>query len=325
VVLVEEPTLPKRLSKRQLNVYATKESSEDSVVLPSSNAVAKRKKVGGDFFGQMAFAVSYVNHEQEKNIVTKLIMDHGGQILQEGFDCLFDVISKARAHDGDDDTELALSTTANSIGFTALIADEHSRKAKYMQALALGLPCISGHWILSCVNKGSIVNWSPYLLCAGQSSVLGNAHRSRILKPYIATEASLSDTFAGREKLLDGKSVLMVMGKGKFDKRKAYVFLTRALAPARIGQVVDLLEARKKLREAEADGESWDLLYVDSHEEAAASVVFGLAGTSGSGGTRKRKRGSTAADNAEPLPKRVRVISDEIMVQSLILGQLIEE
>jgi hypothetical protein len=323
--LDEEPTLPKRSSKRQSTGYSTKESSEDPLTLPSTSAVSRGKKVRGGLFSQMAFAVSYVNNEQEKNNVTRFILDHGGQILQEGFDCLFDVTSKSRAHDEEEDPNLALCTTAKSIGFTALIADEHSRRAKYMQALALGLPCISGRWISSCVAKGSVVDWSPYLLCAGQSSFLGNAHRSRNLQPYSAIDASLGDTFNGRDKLLDGKSVLIVMGKGKADKRKAYVFLTRALGPARLGHVVDLSEARKRLCEAEAKGEHWDLLYVDSHEEAAESVVFESTETSSGGGSRKRNRGSTAAaEDTRPPPTRIRVISDEIMVQSLILGQLIE-
>jgi hypothetical protein len=115
------------------------------------------------------------------------------------------------------------------------------------------------------------------------------------------------------------------MGKGKADKRKAYVFLTRALGPARLGQAVDLSEARKRLCEAEAKGEHWDFLYVDSHEEVADSVLFEPTATSSGGRSRKRKRGLTAAaEDTQPPSTRIRVISDEIMVQSLILGQLIE-
>ncbi len=195
-----------------------------------------------------------------------------------------------------------------------------------MQALALGLPCISGRWVLACVTKGAILDWSPYLLCAGQSSVLGNAIRSRTLQPYSATDATLETTLESRDKLLHGKSVLMVTGRGKIeDKRKAHVFLTRALGPDRVGQVVDLSEARKKLKFFESEGQTWDFLYVDSQEEAAAAAVFGST-TKLSSASGKRKRGPPSAeDRATPSPKRIRVISDETMIQSLILGQLLED
>jgi hypothetical protein len=181
----------------------------------------------------MAFAVSYVKQEEEKGVVMRLIKERGGQILLDGFDSLFDLKQGIHVTDGDND--LTISPAAMRVGFTALIADEHSRRAKYMQALALGLPCISGRWISTCVSKGEVVSWAPYLLCAGQSSFLGNAIRSRTLHPYSAIDVNFPDTFANRHKLLDGKSILLVIGKGRGaeEKRKAYVFLTRALGPTR--------------------------------------------------------------------------------------------
>jgi hypothetical protein len=313
-----------RSSKRQSAARITKEGSEDPLALPGpSTAQIARMQPTEGLFAKMAFAVSYVKREREKDDVTKLIVDNGGQILQDGFEELFEA-SNSRPQESD--AGLSLSAMYKPLGFSALIADEHSRKAKYMQALALGLPCISGHWILACVAKSAILDWSPYLLCAGQSSFLGNAIKSRTLQPYSAAESTLETTLEGRDKLLNGKSVLMVTGRGKSeDRRKAYVFLTRALGPGRVGQVVGLPEAQKKLIASESEGQTWDLLYVDTQEETAATIVFGSA-TNSSGASRKRKRGPTVAeDSATPLPKRIRVISDETMIQSLILGQLLED
>jgi len=275
----------------------------------------------------MAFAVSYIKREQEKAVATRLINEYGGKILNDGFEALFEPgpASKPRAQSEASDSDLALSPFAKGFSFTALIADEHSRKAKYMQALALGLPCLSGRWISACVDRGKIVDWLPYLLCAGQSSFLGNAFRSRTLLPYSAADASFPETFASREKILNGKSILVVDGKGKAakEKRKAYVFLTRALGPARLEQVSDFEHARRKLLDAE--GGEFDLLYVDTNEKGAESTVFGSTLFS-SGGSKKRKRGPTAVDEAPtPAPKKIRIISDEVVIQSLILGQLLEE
>jgi hypothetical protein len=307
----EETPVLTRSSKR--NPTVTREDSADPLALPIlSTHSGGRAKKSAALFTKMAFAVSYVNHEQDRDKVTKLILDNGGRILQDGFDTLFDVA----------ETDLALSSTANTLGFTALIADEHSRKAKYMQALALGLPCISGHWITACVSKTTIVDWSPYLLCAGQSSLLG-AHMSRCLQPYPADDATLLDTFAARQKLLDGKSVLLVAGRS--EKRKPYVFLTRVLGPGRFEQVADNVAARKKLAESEAEGQQWDILYVESNIDNAEAVVFGSATTS-SGSSKKRKRGPAAAEeDPSPVPKKIRMINDETMIQSLIVGHLLEE
>lgn len=320
----DEPTVT-RSSKRQSIAQGTRESSNDPIALPTTalNATCRARKSTG-LFHNMAFAVSYVKQDKEKSQVSDLINQQGGRILEQGFDALFETapLSGSKTQVGDEEAELVLSATTKSLGFAALIADEHSRKAKYMQALALSLPCISGRWISTCVAKGEVVDWTPYLLCAGQSLFLGNAIRSRTLTPYSATDATFSETFASREKLLDGKSVLLVTGKGQAeDKRKAYVFLTRVLGPARLCQVVDIESARKKLSE----DDSWDLLYVDKNETAAEAAVFRSTAQT-SGGSKKRKRGPTAADEStEPVPKRVRVISDEAVIQSLILGQFLDD
>ena len=310
--LVDDAVAPTRSSKRQSIARDAKEDTEDPLALPIPAAITASVNSPSTLFVNMAFAVSYQKREQEKDQVTKIIRENGGRILDDGFDTLFETPPLK-----DLTAELTLSAANKPLGFSALIADEHSRKAKYMQALALGLPCISGQWVLACLSKGVILDWSPYLLCAGQSSVLGNVMKSRILPRYPATEANLETTLDTRDKLLEGKSVLMVTGRGKADKRKPYVFLTRALGPSRVGQVADLSEARTKL-----GTEDWDLLYADSPHRTAAATVFG-SGTSG-GGSKKRKRGPATAEDAMPSPKRIRVIDDETMIQSLILGQIME-
>ena len=319
----DEPVIT-RAYKRQSITQLGRDSSDD--LLASAAATPDsltRVKNSNKLFSKMAFAVSYVKQEQEKSHVVQLITEQGGRILDDGFQKLFESVpfSRPKQQAGIDNAELSLTAAANSIGFMALIADDHSRKAKYMQALALGLPCISGRWVLTCVAKGEVVNWIPYLLCAGQSTFLGNATRSRTLAPYSATEARLPDTLASRENLLEGKSVLLVTAKGKEDTRKAYVFLTLALGPARIAQVSDHEQARKKL----VDDDTWDLLYVDKNEAAAEAAVFGSSASTSSG-SKKRKRGPVVVEEvATPAPKRIRVINDETIIQSLIFGQLLED
>ncbi|PQE16452.1 family decarboxylase protein [Rutstroemia sp. NJR-2017a BVV2] len=310
---------PSRSSKRK-SMIPSEQESDDPLALSSPST---KNRAAAHMFDNMVFAVSYVGEEKEKDNVTRLIKQHGGRLLDDGFEKLFTPIkTPTKAHPEDERSELEIAPSEANVGFVALIADEHSRKAKYMQALALGLPCISGRWIHDCISKSSIIDWMPYLLSSGQSSFLGGAIKSRYLHPYSAADATLSDTFADRPKLLEGKSVLIITGRGQVEeKRKPYTFLTRALGADRVGQAHDVAAAKKMLLEGEKKGEEFDWLYVDGKKDVEGAIFDGasvpLAG-------KKRKRASGVNADA-PVPKRIRVVNDEIIIQSLILGQLIEE
>lgn len=324
-----EVTMSVPTSKRK-SVLPPHDDSEDPLALsaPSPKTVIHSKKSIGKLFDDMAFAVSYVGAEKDKQVATRLIKQHGGRILEDGFEELFAPMnspSKSRTEDIEiEEAELEVASSQANVGFVALIADDHSRKAKYMQALALGLPCISGRWISHCVNKGIVIDWLPYLLSAGNSSFLGGVVKSRYLRPYPASNATLNDTLVERPRLLKGKSILIVTGKGKAgEKRKPYTFLTRALGPLRLGQAQDLTQARKMLLDAESKNANYDWLYVDGKQDVDA-VVFENTPTNTAG--RKRKRASIQEEDVSPpLPKRIRVVNDDIIIQSLILGQLIED
>ncbi|KAF7872212.1 hypothetical protein EAF04_003137 [Stromatinia cepivora] len=327
----KEVTMSAPPSKRK-STLPPHEDSEDPLALsaPSPGMDVHSKKSTVRLFNDMAFAVSYVGAEKDKQAASRLIKQHGGRVLDDGFETLFtSMIAPSKSHTEGNETgeaELEVASSEAKVGFVALIADEHSRRTKYMQALALGLPCISGRWISDCVAKGIIINWLPYLLSAGTSSFLGGAVKSRYLHPYPASDANLNDTFTNRPKLLQGKSILIVTGKGKAgEKRKPYIFLTRALGPTRLGQAQDLTQAKEMLLDAENKNADYDWLYVDGKQDVEAAV-FESPPASTAGGSRKRKRTSIKEEDVlAPLPKRIRVINDEIIIQSLILGQLIEE
>jgi len=52
-----------------------------------------------------------------------------------------------------------------------LIADTYYRTHKYLFALSLSIPCISQLWISECVEKNELVNYTEFLLPAGESSL----------------------------------------------------------------------------------------------------------------------------------------------------------
>ncbi|KAH6850718.1 hypothetical protein B0I37DRAFT_119595 [Chaetomium sp. MPI-CAGE-AT-0009] len=286
-------------------------------------------------FENMAFAISFQSRKSGENndqyrsrmdfsaVVQKRIKQAGGRILENGFDELFEVLpmgtpSSSPASTSGVEAEISLTPEGRTTGFTALIADGHSRKVKYMQALALGLPCVAVRWVTACLERNELVDWTPYLLCAGQSAFLGDAIRSRTLSPYRASTAKLAGVIDQREKLLEGSRVLAVVKKALEGKKKPYVFLARVLG-ASLTRVYSVDEAKAEMKAAEDAAQPFDWVYVDGKSDEEALFATGPTGG------KKRKRTSTASFAVQPPVKRVRTLSDELVIQSLILGRLIEE
>ena len=287
-------------------------------------------------FAGMVFAVSYMENEDAKSRVTKSILENGGRIVRDGFNELFEFPSNVplatpsatpASSAADPSQTFRLTGPAKDVGFACLIADKHSRREKYMQALALNLPCLSGRWIEDSVAQGQVLDWDMYLLPAGESMYLDGATKSRVLAPTPPTTARLCDTIAGRPNLLHGQSVLLVMGRGRADERKkAYIFLTYALGAGKVERVFDLKSAKGVLdRQPE-----WDWVYVDDDEQAAARSLIHGASTNPPQKSRGRKRKRTSSrvgaveGTGSEAHSHVKIVGNEFVCQSLILGRLFE-
>ncbi|KAM0723704.1 hypothetical protein Q7P37_000692 [Cladosporium fusiforme] len=331
---------------RRILASTTKSVGRERSKLRDESVATSTEPSNAGIFEGMAFAISYASNENEKFDVTRLIRRNGGIVLEQGFDELF-VTSQldepttpskrsskkagqmqAQIESG----ELRLKPENEGLGFIALIADKHSRRAKYMQALALDLPTLSGRWILDSLDSSrnpqfatSPRPWNRYLLPAGESSYLGGAVRSRTLQHYDPSSAKLPSTVASRERLLAGAGVLLVApkkGRGTWQLRKAYAFLTLALGAGSVRRVADLAEAKKLLASTGDDKDKWAWVYVDDDVGEAAKVLFGARGATGA--SKKRKRNEGAQMCVQGMQGRVRVVGDEFVVQSLILGALVD-
>ncbi|OQD88146.1 hypothetical protein PENANT_c004G04958 [Penicillium antarcticum] len=326
-------------SVRQESKAETPSEAASLPASPSARFSRSIRQASGIFAG-MAFAVSYKEDEVSKNRVTKLIEENGGTLLHEGFTQLFEASSiipndtptKYPAKDEAKNHGLRLTALAEDVGFACLIADTHSRREKYMQALALNLPCLSGRWVEDCIAQRRILDWDIYLLPAGDSTYLNGATKSRLMLPTPPSTARLSETISARPKLLKGQSVLLVMGRGKAEeKRKAYIFLTYALGASRVERVPDLGTARALIDSQSHAGipSSWDWIYVDDADQRAARWMLEpkrqkIHLTHG----RKRKK-STVTIPSTPIPSQQqstpKVVGNEFVCQSLILGRLFAE
>ncbi|TKA73236.1 hypothetical protein B0A55_06060 [Friedmanniomyces simplex] len=349
---------PGSRSRRKLLPSVKTAARRISHLREESVASGGSTRAGTEMFAGMAFAISYGSNEAERADVTGSILAHGGIILESGFDELFDQPSlddalppspRKQQLGGSEHAGLVLKPKYSDLGFVALIADRHSRRAKYMQALALGLPTLSGRWIADSLGAradqtrtGAPLPWSKYLLAAGESSYLNGGIRSRTMAitSSSAAESRLVDAIAERAKLLEGDGVLIVAStkhKATWERRKTYAFLTLALGAGRVRRVGDLAEAKRLLaagggEEEEEDGRGgWKWVYVDGCVGEASAVLFG-SGTVAVASGKKRKRGGEGTPKlvdaktmtAASRHGRVRVVNDEFVVQSLILGALVD-
>lgn len=122
-------------------------SIQHPVTLPrqvsSSPHVTRPLRPHSTLFRNMIFAIS-VNKGRET--LTKAVRMHNGHVVEDGLDGIF--------HDPDDvDGQLVIFDEWTSSTFCAVIADGYSRKTKYLQALALGMPCLSSRWIDNCIRQ----------------------------------------------------------------------------------------------------------------------------------------------------------------------------
>lgn len=314
--------------------------SETTSVSSSSTSRDRRPKISGianhrssftasmsskGLFRNMVFAVTNILRQVDRDRTTRLILSNGGLMLADGFNELFDIpelelISTTKSSPKKPiRSDFGLNETGQRIGFACLIADKHCRKAKYIQALALGIPCLATRWVSDCNSARRVLPWEPYLLSSGESSFLGGATRSRTLPNYSPTDIALPSIVDHRPKLLAGESVLLVMSKAEEETMKNHPLFTHALGATRVSRVTNLEAAAKVVTKAYVDGEPWDWLYSHDNEKLAEKVIFG----SNSGG-RKRKRvwDSEVEREGVVAKKKTRVVGNEFVVQSLILGRL---
>lgn len=312
-----------------------------------AGSVASSSRSGSGTFSNMAFVLTSTGDGMDKDAVARAIKMNGGRVLEQGFHELFDTesielsASQSRrllvsAIDGDG--ALTLKEEFKKLGFVALVTDSHSRSTKYLQALALNVPCLHLRWVNDSLSASHALSFARYLLPAGVSKYLdpNGIVRSRAMRIYDPSgdDVSFEKTFQNRELLLQGQSVLLVTGKSKkeIEKRQPFVFLTHALGSANVGRCADLSAASQLLGQGQ-----WDWVYVDGDQSSindAAGQLFGTGAPakSAKGSFKKGKKRKRDDGDAEELVakgdisgRKVRVTSAEFVIQSLILGALVDE
>ena len=311
----ERPSTPSTPSSR------TRRVKSSGLVQARSMAIGNAS--GGGIFRNMAFAITNIDRADENDRIKNHITSNGGHMLSTGLDELFYIPVLPRTTspaDPNADTSFRLAQAAKDVGFTCLIADKHCRTAKFIQALSLGIPCLSTRWITNCVAKQRVLPWEPYLLPSGESAFLGGAVRSRVLQPFDAESATLCHIVENRPKMLSGASVLIIMEKGQEKSMQQHPLITHALGASKISRAISDASAAKAVADAQALGEPWDWIFSYDKEQEVEEKLFG-----GNGTGKKRKRGRESEYGPPGKKGKTRVVGNEFVIQSLILGMLIEE
>ncbi|KAF2125395.1 hypothetical protein P153DRAFT_370065 [Dothidotthia symphoricarpi CBS 119687] len=314
-----------------------------------AGSVASTARSGSGVFLNMAFIITSTGGDVDKDAIAKLIKINGGQVLEHGFHELFDLESSGEmpssqsrrrsASAMENPAGLTLKPQYQDLGFVALISDSHSRSTKYIQALALNVPCLHLRWIQDSLSASRALSFARFLLPAGVSKFLdpNGVLRSRTIRTYdpSADDVLFAQTINDRDLLLRDQAVLLITGKSKkeIEKRAPFVFLTHALGSAAVARCADLPAAARALKDSH-----WDWVYVDSADasvaDAAAELFGSAAGRPASAKSAKKgkKRRRDESEEQGDLVSRgevrgrvVRVTCAEFVVQSLILGALVEE
>ncbi|RYO05198.1 hypothetical protein AA0119_g3503 [Alternaria tenuissima] len=310
-------------------------------------SVASTTRSGSGVFTNMAFVLTSTAADVDKEVVAKQIKSKGGQVLEQGFHELFESEPaeaptspqnrRRSASIIEGSVGLVLKQAYKDLGFVALISDSHSRSTKYIQALALNVPCLHMRWIHDSLNASRAAPFMRYLLPAGVSKFLdpNGVVRSRTMTSYdpAGEDLTFAQTIQGRDFLFQDQNVLLVTGKSKkeIEKRQPFVFLSHALGSATVGRCADLGTASDMLTNGK-----WDWVYVDNGEGGvaeAAATLFGTEKPIASGKTKKgKKRKRDDAEVHEELlvkgevgGNKIKITCAEFVIQSLILGALIEE
>ena len=264
------PSTPPSRSRRN-------RASHSSFDTPLSTSKAPHYSTSG-LFGNMVFSMTNVS-EKARSPLVRLISTNGGTFLDSlsGFRELFtdDSGGASTTTPGN----FCLAPRAQGRGFTALLAEDYCRTAKYIQALALDIPCLSARWIDDCVAANGLLSWEPYLLASGESSFLRGGVRSRLLPSYAPDAATLATIISSRPRFLQDQSILLIIGKGNSASiMKNYPFIARALGAKKVERVITAEEGRERLRE-----ESFDWVYFyegdskgeKTSAESVEAVLFG--------------------------------------------------
>ncbi|WBW73971.1 BRCT and tudor domain DNA checkpoint protein Crb2 [Schizosaccharomyces osmophilus] len=250
-------SLPSSISRKRLsgsyNVNDDVEKANQSST-QSTNA---------SIFQTCVFVFTGLNtvHDNERSLLINLVKNNGGAVLDEGFSTLC-----CNYYNGKGKILFPLKPhkRSQSWKYAFVISDTHSRKVKYLEALALNLPCVHPRFITICLEKQKIVDHSPFLLAAGYSRRLNTILSQRVRSfPGFTLYDQLQDNSGP----LSDKRILFLLPNINFSRnglasdeysQRVLAHMFQALA---LGAEVEYKNSLTKLNS------HWDVIVSDTENE----------------------------------------------------------
>lgn len=247
--VIEEPATPSR-----------RQPARDLSPTLSYKSTQSGKCIG--LFCNISFSVSISNPKTVlRDKVERKVGNNGGHLLSQGLDELFE---NSPFQESRDIAPLQLTQFAKTMKAAIVLADQPSRRAKYLQALSLGLPCLHFSYIDDCLNARKLLDFQPYLLAAGDGLINGHSVSMSMSCSFtsLSTPLTLPSVLPLRRRIYDKKNIIIVTGNPTLsESRRIHYFLTWAMCASDITDVPALSDASRLLTHPE-DGKRWDLVSV---------------------------------------------------------------
>ncbi|KAG6866984.1 hypothetical protein C0991_003900 [Blastosporella zonata] len=251
----------------------------------STATVPSRRPGRSSIFEKTAFVVSVSsgegNWERERESLMSAIQNNGGVIVNDWSD----VIDLKGEYSDYNNQWVITKKKAKWIGAGGiermfLLADQPSFKAKFLIALALGIPCLEVAWLHDSVSASEEKDWRAYMLSQGHSEELSARISQQVDFDWGTSVHHLGHIMDNKIpcKLLDGKSILCVgdtVPKMRLKKRtcveeKAYE-AHNALTRIILAMGADRVEAVSEVTYASAPLPEFDFVVIKKPEHYSPS------------------------------------------------------
>ncbi|KAI0647044.1 hypothetical protein C8Q79DRAFT_957521 [Trametes meyenii] len=155
-----------------------------------------------------------------------------------------------------------------------LISDDIHQKAKYLIALALGIPCISTDWLAAVMKEKIFVDWNSYLLPAGFSDHLNTRISQLIDVDFGSCDEQLTEIAKNTvpAKVFSGKKVLCVAPQFVLKKNGNGNQAAEAVPRIILCMGAATVEAVKTEKNATLDLDEYDYIVVREESERIKTV-----------------------------------------------------
>ncbi|KIK57730.1 hypothetical protein GYMLUDRAFT_86625 [Collybiopsis luxurians FD-317 M1] len=157
-------------------------------------------------------------HSELHNEICTVLAENGASLIEDWTDCLTaqgSYTSTSWTINKKDVRWFEDLNKPNSVRRVFVVADAESTKPKYLIGLALGVPCLSSHYLLDGFAKRKGEDWNPFLLPRGtyNSPLFGDIRLSQSINLQWGSKpehlANIMDNPTA-SKLFEGQSILCV-------------------------------------------------------------------------------------------------------------------